>query len=128
MASVIVSFVSCLMALVTSSLVSRTAALASTAASHAKIASRTWVRASAAAAGPAVSRTREICSSEGRVGAIVFIGFLRGPGFKLARQGVGHPARLPPGRSEHQNAVLIAGCKKNAAASCSERHRSADVF
>ena len=79
MASVMVSFVSCLMALVTSSLVSRTATFASTGTSHAQMAARTWVRASAAAAGPAVSRTRQICSSEGRVGAIVFIGFLRGP-------------------------------------------------
>ena len=47
--------------------------------------SRTWPRASPAAAGLAVSRTRQTCSSVGRVGAIAFIGILigRGPGVVL---------------------------------------------
>ena len=79
MASVTVSPGSCLMALVTSSLVSRTATLGSTGTSQAQMAARTWLRASAAAAGPVVSRTRHPCSSVGRVGAIAFIGFLSGP-------------------------------------------------
>jgi hypothetical protein len=45
----------------------------------------TCLRASAAAAGPAVSRTRHGCISVGRVGAIVFIGFLSGR-FELIRE------------------------------------------
>jgi hypothetical protein len=40
------------------------------------MAARTCRRASAAAAGPVVSRTRHPRSSVGRVGAITFIGFL----------------------------------------------------
>ena len=40
----------------------------------------TWLRASPAAAGLAVSRTRQTCSSVGRVGAIAFIGILIGSG------------------------------------------------
>src|SRR5690349_21809102 len=62
------------MALVTSSLVSRTAMSGSTGMSQARMAARTWPRASPAAAGLAVSRTRQTCSSVGRVGAIAFIG------------------------------------------------------
>ena len=79
MASVMVSPASCLMALVTSSLVSRIATLGSTGISQARMAAWTWLRASAAAAGPVVSRTRRECSSVGRMGALVFIGLLRGP-------------------------------------------------
>src|SRR6266852_9647587 len=96
MASVTVSPASCLMALVTSSLVSRTATLGSTGTSQAQMAARTWLRASAAAAGPVVSRTRHRCSSVGRVGAIAFIGFLSGP-VELVRESAGHLARLLPG-------------------------------
>src|SRR5919201_3778974 len=66
------------MALVTSSLVSRTATSSSTGQSQARMTSLTWLRASAAAAGPAASRTRHTCISAGRVGAIAFIGFLSG--------------------------------------------------
>jgi len=80
MASVTVPVTSCLMALVTSSLVSRIATSGSTGMSQAQMAARTWRRASAEAAGPAVSRTRHPRSSVGRVGAITFIGFLCGPG------------------------------------------------
>jgi len=79
MASVTSFPASCLMALVTSSLVSRTATLASMGTSQAQMASRTWPRASAAAVGPAVSGTQCQYSSVGRVGAIAFIGFLSGP-------------------------------------------------
>src|SRR6186997_2815519 len=70
------------MALVTSSLVSRTAMSSSTGMSQARMAARTWLRASPAAAGLAVSRTRQTCSSVGRVSAIAFIGILisRGAG------------------------------------------------
>ena len=99
MASMTVSPASCLMALVTSSLVSRTATPGSTGTSQAQMAARTWLRASAAAAGPAVSRTRRRCSSVGRVGAIVFIGFLSGP----VRAGPGERwslCGLRPGGSE----------------------------
>src|SRR5579863_6599462 len=69
---------SCLMALVTSSLVSRTATSGSTGTSQSQMAARTWRRASAEAAGPAVSRTRHSRNSVRRVGAITFIGFLWG--------------------------------------------------
>jgi len=79
MASVTVSLASCLIALVTSSLVSSTATAGSTGMSHARMAAWTWLRASAAAAGPLVSRTRHPSSTVGRVGAIAVIGFLRGP-------------------------------------------------
>ena len=81
MASVTVPLASCLMALVTSSLVSRTATSGSTGTSQAQMAARTWLRASPAAAGPVASRARHRCSSVGRVGAIAFIGFLNGPVF-----------------------------------------------
>ncbi len=74
MASVTVPPGSCLMALVTSSLVSKTAASRSTGTPQAQMAPRTWLRASAAAAGPALSRTRQPFSSVGRVGAMAFIG------------------------------------------------------
>ena len=76
MASVMVSPTSCMMALVTSSLVSRAAVLGSTGASQAQITAWTCLRASAAAAGPAISRTRHRCNSDGRGGAIAYIGFL----------------------------------------------------
>ena len=79
MTSMTVSPGSCRMALVTSSLVSRTATLRSTGTSQAQMAARTWLRASATTAGPVVSRTRHPFSSVGRVGAIAFIGFLREP-------------------------------------------------
>src|ERR1700748_3403764 len=68
------------MALVTSSLVSRIAMSSSTGISQARMAARTWPRASPAAAGLAVSRTRATCSSVGRVTAIAFIGILIGRG------------------------------------------------
>ena len=74
MASMTIPVTSCLMALVTSSLVSRIATSGSTGISHAQMAARTWRRASAAAAGPVLSRTRYPRSSVGRVGAITFIG------------------------------------------------------
>src|SRR5215475_7740865 len=76
------------MALVTSSLVSRTAMSSSTGISQARMAARTWLRASPAAAGLAVSRTRQTCSSVGRVGAIAFIGILIG-------RGAGRCAEIP---------------------------------
>ncbi len=85
MASVTVPPGSCLMALVTSSLVSRTAISGSTGTSQAQMTARTWLRASAAAAGPVVSRTRHPVSSVGRVGAMAFIGFLKGR-FELVRE------------------------------------------
>jgi hypothetical protein len=69
-----------LMALVTSSLVSRTAISSSTGMSQARMAARTRPRASPAATGLAVSRMRQTCSSVGRVGAIAFIGILIGRG------------------------------------------------
>src|SRR5215470_5110478 len=75
------------MALVTSSLVSRTATSSSTGISQARMAARTWLRASPAAAGLAVSRTRQACSSVGRVSAIAFIGILIG-------RGAGHCAEM----------------------------------
>src|ERR1700729_2262271 len=68
------------MALVTSSLVSRTAMSSSTGISQARMAARTWPRASTAAAGLAVSRTRQTCSSVGGVGAMAFIGIPVGRG------------------------------------------------
>ena len=52
----------------------------STGISQARMAARTWLRASPAAAGLAVSRTRQACSSVGRVSAIAFIGILIGRG------------------------------------------------
>jgi len=107
MASVMTQPASCLMALVTSSLVSRAATPGSTGTSQAQMAARTSLRASAAAAGPTGSLTRHACDSAGpagtltrhacdsadpvgtltrhaydsvgRVGAIAFIGFLSGP-------------------------------------------------
>ena len=79
-ASVMLVPASWLMALVTSSLVSRTAMSSSTGMSQTRMAARTWPRASPAAAGLAVSRTRQTCSSVGRVGAIAFIGILIGSG------------------------------------------------
>ena len=124
MASVMVSPASCLMALVTSSLVSRVATPGSNGTSQARIAASTWPRASAAAAGPAVSRTRRECSSVGRVGALVFIGLLRG--FELVRKSAGHAAQLFRGRSEQYG--YSAACMTNDAASCTVRHRSADGF
>src|SRR6201996_5068836 len=78
MNSVMVLPASCLMALVTSSLVSRTAMSGSTGTFQALMAARTWSRASAAAAGPAVSRWRRECRSVGRMGALVIMGLLRG--------------------------------------------------
>ena len=63
------------MALVTSSLVSRTATSVSTGTFQALTVARTWLRASPAAAGPVVSRTRYACSSAARASAMVFIGF-----------------------------------------------------
>src|SRR5437016_7471880 len=86
---------SCLMALVTSSLVSRTATSWSTGMSQAQMAARTWPRASEAAAGPVVSLTRHWFSSVGRVGAIAFIGFLSGP-VQAGPAGAVRPARLLP--------------------------------
>ena len=50
----------------------------STGTSQAQMAARTWLRASAAAAGPAASRARHARKSAGRVGAITFIGFFLG--------------------------------------------------
>ena len=41
------------------------------------MAARTWLRASPAAAGPVVSRTRYPCSVVGRASAMAFIGFLK---------------------------------------------------
>jgi|SRR5208282_846468 len=93
MASVTVPLTSCLMALVTSSLVSRIATLGSTGTSQAQMAVRTSRRASLAAAGPVARRTRHRCSSVGRVGAIAFIGFLSGP-VLLVRENAGHSGRL----------------------------------
>src|SRR5271154_7175603 len=93
MASVTVPVVSRLMALVTSSLVSRTATLGSTGTSHARMAAWTWRRASPAAAGPVASRTRRRYSSVGRGGAIAFIGFLSGP-VLLVRENAGRSARV----------------------------------
>src|ERR1700749_1862277 len=77
------------MALVTSSLVSRTATSSSTGISQARMAARTWPRASPAAAGLAVSRTRQTCSSVGRVSAIAFIGILIGRGAGLCAEMLG---------------------------------------
>ncbi len=85
MTSVTVSPGSCRMALVTNSLVSRTATSSSTGTSQAQMAARTWPRASATTAGPDLSRTRHPFSSGGRVGAMAFIGFLRGR-FELVRE------------------------------------------
>ena len=79
MPSVMASPVACLTALVTSSLVSRTATSASTGSFQAAMAARTWLRASAAAAGLGASRTRHACSSTARVSAIAFIGILFEP-------------------------------------------------
>jgi hypothetical protein len=76
MASAMVSPGSCRMALVTSSLVSRTAMSGSTRLPPAQMAVRTWRRASAAAAGPETSRAQQECSRLGRVAAIRFIGSL----------------------------------------------------
>jgi hypothetical protein len=75
MTSRTVSPPSCVMALVTSSLVSRTATGASTGTSQAQMAARTWLRASAAAAGPAVNEMRRGGCTVGRIGAIVSIWF-----------------------------------------------------
>src|SRR5580658_2102698 len=77
-ARVMVPPAACLMALVTRSLVSRIATSGSTGGCQPQMSSLTWLRASAAAAGRAVSRIRHLCRSVGRVGAMVFIGFLRG--------------------------------------------------
>src|SRR5579864_9183218 len=63
------------MALVTRSLVSRIAISGSTGTFQSLMAARTSLRASAAAAGSLVSRTRRWCSSVGRVGAIASIRF-----------------------------------------------------
>ena len=76
MASVTVSPSPCVMALVTKSLVSRTAMSGSTGTFQARMTARTWLRASAAALGSLVSRRRRWCSSVGRVGVIAFIRFL----------------------------------------------------
>src|ERR1700750_2256316 len=73
MKTVTVSPRSCLIALVTSSLVSRAATSGSTGASQAAMAAWTWRRASDTASGPVVSRTRRECRSVGRVGAQVVI-------------------------------------------------------
>src|SRR5580700_8149188 len=106
----------CRMAFVTRSLVSRTATSGSTGARQRSRAARTWRRASATVAGPAVSRTGSPGSSVGRGGAIVVMG---GP---LAGDGPGRRRLLGRG------AAPVPGCTTNAAASCSERHRSADVY
>src|SRR5579859_1865118 len=90
-ASMTIPVTSCLMALVTSSLVSRTATSWSTGISQAQMAARTWRRASAEAAGPAVSRIRHCRSSVGRVGAITFIGFLWGRVELASGSGFGAP-------------------------------------
>jgi hypothetical protein len=74
--SVTVSPVPCMMALVTKSLVSKTAMSGSTGIFQARMTARTWPRASAAAAGFLVSRKRRWCSSVGQVGAIASIRFL----------------------------------------------------
>ena len=71
--TVMVPPVSCLSALVTSSLVSSTAVSTSTGTSQARIAARTWLRASPAAAGPAASEIRRGRCTVGRMGAIVSI-------------------------------------------------------
>ena len=126
MASVTVSPASCLMALVTSSLVSRIATLGSTGTSQARIAAWTWLRASAAAAGPVVSRTRRECSSVGRVGALVFIGLLRGP-VSAGPEERGSRCAALPGKIR-AIAGYSAACMTNSAASCTLRHRSADGF
>src|SRR6516225_8436259 len=96
MARVTVSPASRLRALVTSSLVSRTAIPGSTGTSQALMIARTWLRALGAAIGPAGSRTRHTCSSLGRSGAIAFIRFLGG-GFEQVRESPGQPVRLLPG-------------------------------
>src|SRR5262249_57040204 len=75
-------------ALVTGPLGRGTAPPASPGTSQARRAARTWLRASPAAAGLAVSRTRQTCSSVGRVGAIAFIGILIG-------RGAGRCAEIP---------------------------------
>ena len=80
MVSMTVLLCSCRTALVTSSLASRTAMSGSTGTSQAQMAARTWLRASATAAGLAASRTRRSFSSVGRVGAIAFIGGSLGAG------------------------------------------------
>src|SRR6516164_3103066 len=76
MATVMVAPAPCMMALVIRSLASRIAMSGSTGIFQSRMATRTWLRASAAAAGFLVSRTPRWYSSVGRVGAITFIRFL----------------------------------------------------
>src|SRR6516225_5017337 len=76
MATVMVAPAPCMMALVIRSLASRIAMSGSTGTFQSRMVTRTWPRASAAAAGFLVSRTRRWYSSVGRVGAITFIRFL----------------------------------------------------
>jgi hypothetical protein len=80
--------------------VSRIAMSGSTGILKSRMAARTWLRASAAAAGSLVSRTRRWYSSVGRVGVI----------------------------TSRSSANLLLPCVENAAASCSARHRSADGY
>ena len=54
------------------------------------MAARTWLRAAPAEAGSVASLTRLLLSVIGRVGAMVFIGFLTGL-FELVGQSAGYP-------------------------------------
>ena len=105
---------SCLTALVTSSLVSRTAVSVSTGTCQDWMADRTRRRASAAAAGPVASRTRHPCLLAGRGGAIV--------------------VRVPPcaGPAGPEASGQLARCSRSVDASihatCIAIHRSADGY
>jgi hypothetical protein len=73
-----------------------------------------------------VSRTRRECSSVGRVGALVFIGLLRGP-VSAGPEERGSRCAALPGKIR-AIAGYSAACMTNSAASCTLRHRSADGF
>ena len=78
-------------------------------------------------AGPVVRWTRHARSSAGRAGAIVVIGFLSGlVGVAVQRGNALHG--ILPGRVRAGSEVPGARCTTNGAASCSERHRSVDVY
>jgi len=74
------------------------------------MAARTRLRASAAAAGPVISRTRHPGRPAGRVAAVALTGFLSGP----VRAGPGERwslcAAAPGGRSGQHPELLAAGC------------------
>ena len=108
---------SCRTALVTSSLVSRRAASWSTGTCQDRMAARTRRRASAAAAGPVASRTRDPCRLASRAAPSWSSGFLPAPA-QPVREASGQLARCS----------MSVDIDASIDATCIARHRSADGY